>query len=280
MQNTLRLFRGTPGRGRALLAGALLVTLSLPAIAHETWLLPDSFAPPAGQRLGFTLRSGMGFPDDGAGIDPSRIVAATLTQGNASQALVPGGSSDHALELSAAPGGGVACAMVSLKPRILEMDAADRVEHYLDEIGAPESVWAAWEASKDSVAWRESYGKLARSYFAASADGEVAPCWQDGGNARFDIVPLDDPTTLAVGDTLALKVMFDGKPLAGQAIGFVREGASPEPLRRSDGSGRVEVQVAGEGRHMVYATKLRRVSNDDFAWESDFVTLTFSVQAP
>jgi hypothetical protein len=70
-------------------------------------------------------------------------------------------------------------------------------------------------------------------------------------------------------------VLFDGRPLAGQAVGLVREGAEPVPLVRSDDAGRLFFTVAGPGRHMIYATHLRPASADDYNWESDFITLTF-----
>ena len=38
------------------------------------------------------------------------------------------------------------------------------------------------------------------------------------GNPELDIVPVRDPANLGKGDTLALKVLFKGKPLAGASI--------------------------------------------------------------
>ena len=67
------------------------------------------------------------------------------------------------------------------------------------------------------------------------------------------------------------------EPLAGQAIGVVREGHSPEPLRHADAYGRVVIDISGPGRHMIYATNLRPADAEDANWESDFVTLTFEV---
>jgi hypothetical protein len=247
------------------------------AAAHETWLLPKDFTPPAGQSLEFTLTSGMGFPSLGSGVDRRRITEARLIQDGDTQALVPVGGSAGALELSAIPYAGVACAWVNLQPRILEIEADEDVEHYLEEIGAPESIWSAWRESKGTTAWRESYAKLARTYLIGSGEGDPEPCWDESTGTRFDILPMADPTALAPGDTLELQVLLDGEPLAGQSIGLVREGEDPRTLQRSNDAGRVTVTVDGEGEHMIYATNLRRASTDDYAWESNFITLTFLV---
>ena len=257
---------------------AMLLGIVAPlATAHETWLLPRDFTPPAGQSLEFTLTSGMAFPTLGSGIDRRRITEARLIQDGREQTLVPVGGSAGALELSAIPYGGVACAWVNLQPRVLEIEAAEDVEHYLEEIGAPETVWSAWRKTVGTTAWRESYAKLARTYLVGSGEGDPEPCWNEATGTRFDILPMADPTALVPGDSLELQVLFDGEPLAGQSIGFVREGEDPQPLQRSDDTGRVTVIIEGEGPHMIYATNLRRADADDHAWESNFTTLTFRV---
>ena len=271
--------RTTPTSRVAILAVALGL-FAAPLAAHETWLLPETFAAPAGQSLEFTLTSGMAFPALGSGIDRRRINDAVLFQDGDAQAMVPVGGREGALEVSAIPASGVACAWVRLQPRVLAIDSPEEVEHYLEEIGAPEQIWTAWRTGRGEIAWRESYSKLARSYLTGSGEGRPQPCWDEASGARFDILPLADPTALQPGDRLELQVFFDGEPVADQAVGVMREGDEAGAMLRSDGRGRVTVTTAGRGRHMIYATNLRRVDGDGFRWESDFTTLTFEVNAP
>lgn len=243
--------------------------------AHETWLLPTDFSASAGSSVEFNMTSGMGFPELASGIDPSRLSEAVLMSGEERRSLVPTAAREGALVLSGIPEQGLACAWVHLQPRILEIPEVESVEHYLEEIGAPQSVWQAMEASTE--VWRESYSKLARTYIKVGTEGSDTRCIDEISEARFDILPLGDPSALAPGDTLELQVLFDGEPLAGQAIGFVREGSEPETLIRSDTAGRATVTVQGVGRHMIYATNLRTADGAVFNWESDFTTLTFRV---
>ncbi|MEE4278593.1 MAG: DUF4198 domain-containing protein [Halieaceae bacterium] len=261
-------------RSLALLGGALL---SASVQAHETWMLPGSFSAEPGESLEFTLTSGMSFPSLGSGIDQRRIMEAVMLQHEEpAQTLVPSRALEGALELTGIPDPGLVCAWVQLRPRILQIDDPDDVEHYLDEIGVAEALRESWEA--DDSLWRESYSKVARSYLRAGDAQSGQGCIEEPTAARFDILPLADPTTLSPGDRLPLQVLFDGEPLAGQAVGTMREGESAMPLQRSDESGRLEVSVAAGGRHMIYATNLRKAAGgDDFNWESDFITLTFDV---
>ena len=259
-----------------LLSGGLVAG----ALAHETWLLPRSFIVAPGESAEMEMSSGMGFPDPGSGVDQTRIIEAVVLQHGERQSLVPSRALPGALELTAVPEAGLACAWVQVRPRVLEIEEADSVEHYLDEIGAPASVREAW--AEGDGEWRESYGKVARTYLRAESPEQPSPpsssaCWATKTSARFDVLPMTDPTSLAAGDELQLQVFFDGAPLAGQAIGFVREGEAPRALTRSDSEGRLSLAIEGPGRHMIYATQLRPAEGDDYNWESDFITLTFEV---
>lgn len=251
-----------------------LTAITMAASSHETWLLPERFAPVAGESLEFSMTSGMGFPDLGSGIDPSRITEAVLMLDDERRSLVPAAAREGELVLSGIPENGLACAWVALRPRILEIPEAERIKHYLEEIGAPEDVWSAWKDSGEL--WRESYSKLARTY-VRGGDGGEGRCIKEASEARFEILPLRDATRLQPGDKLELMVVFDGKPLGGQAIGLLVEGEEPEALRRSDASGKVVIEASGPGRHLIYATNLRPAEDEDFNWESDFTTLTFKV---
>jgi len=250
------------------------------SLAHETWLLAEDFEPPAGASIRFFMTSGMGFPAEGSGIDRRRIEEAVLLQDETRHRLVPAGGTEGALILTGIPEPGLACAWVRLKPRILEIPDAADVEHYLEEIGAPEAVWSAWRDSGGDTLWRESYSKLARTYLHSTPAVRDQSCLGAESSARFDLLPAVDPTTLAPGDPLEVSVYFDGEPLSGQAIGFLREGGEPQALVRSDKDGRVTLMTEGTGRYMIYATNLRPVTGKDFNWESDFATLTFEVSAP
>lgn len=270
-------FRRQPVAHALAAAGMILAT---PLFAHETWLMPDSFHPAANSSVSLSMTSGMAFPALGSGITRSRIQEAVLSQNGDRRPLVPEEATSKALELVATPDPGVACAWVSLKPRILEIKP-DAVAHYLEEIGATESVWAAWNNQAEPKFWKESYSKLARSYLHSPGDSAMgssdAACWTDKSTSRLEILPLSNPTALSAGDDLTLRVLLDGEPLAGQAVGLLQEGSEPNVLKRSGANGELTLSFAGNGRHMIYATNLRPQSGDDFNWQSNFVTLTLQV---
>lgn len=256
---------------------AILFLASAGSTAHETWLLPDDFSPAAGSLVEFQMSSGMGFPAKGSAITPDRVVDASLANNLSIHALDPQRATDGGLSLQALAKEGLNCVWVQLRPRILEIPDHDDIKHYLEEIGAGDSVWQHWNAEKDEDLWKESYSKLARTYLRASASGATPDCTATASKSRFEILPLQDPTQLRAGGSLDLRVLFDGEPISGQSVAVVREGDQPQPLLSSDEKGLLKVQTTGIGRYMVYATHLRAIDRDNFNWESDFVTLTFEV---
>ncbi|MEM6962459.1 MAG: DUF4198 domain-containing protein [Myxococcota bacterium] len=261
----------------AFFTTAMLLLASSGSSAHETWLLPDDFSPATGSLIEFQMSSGMGFPAKGSAITPDRVVDASLANNSSIEALDPQRATQGGLSLQALAKEGLNCVWVQLRPRILEIPDHDDIEHYLEEIGAGDSVWQHWTAEKDEELWRESYSKLARTYLRASASGAATDCTATASRSRFDILPQQDPTQLSAGESLDLRVLFDGEPINDQSVAVVREGDQPQALLSSDEKGLLRVQTTGTGRYMVYATHLRAIDRDIFNWESDFVTLTFEV---
>lgn len=265
---------GAPRGARSLLALAL-ATAAGGTAAHETWLIPGDFTPEPGAEVSFSVASGMGFPDDGAGISADRIVASGIVHGVQAGPLDPGEERFEALELSGTVGGGVQCAHLRLAPRTLDLKG-ESIPGYFEEIGAGPGLHELWRSSPVPSAWRETYAKGAKAYLRTGPDPDGAePCWARAMGHPFEFVPEVDPTRLRAGDALLLTVLRNGEPVPGQAVGLVRAGSERGPLRRTDRFGRIRLEIPEAGAYLVYGTHLRRVGAE---WESDFATMTFEAR--
>lgn len=268
MQNLLTVL------SRALLPSVLLAATS--AMAHETWLLPERFVFEEPGTVNFTLTSGMGFPAPDSAISPSRVSASVLHQGSGEAPLTPQGQGEGVLKFTAKGDAGEACAWVALKPRTLTLDL-DSVDHYLDEIGADAKARAAWESETEPRRWRESYGKLARSYLQLGNEIASVGCEDEFASRGFDIRPVQNPIALLAGSILQLRLTLGGELLAGQAVGLEHAGTGRVPLKRSDETGLVSFHLEQPGTYMVYAVHLEHQPGEDTNWTSEFVTLTFEI---
>ena len=256
----------------ALISG---VCAARAAVAHDTWLLPEQFVLKTGKTVVCEMTSGTSFPRLESAIERSRVERADLRFRGAVASLQERRSESRALAfLLPLRGTGVATVAVALKPRTLELTAA-QVAEYLAEIGAPDAVRSAWAASPGKK-WRETYRKLAKTFVRVGEADDGG--WREAMGLPFELVPDGDPTRLVQGQTLTVRLLRDGSPSAGAAVGVVRGGEAAGTLLTTDAKGRATVSFAKRGHYLLRSTELRPAGAGGETWTSDFTTLTIEVR--
>jgi hypothetical protein len=258
-----------------LLAAAGLLACAATAGAHDTWLLPSSLRVNVGQKVTLHLTSGMVFPVDDFAINPGRIQRADVRLAGATTPLGARTRSDNATLYRWTPAkAGIAALAVELAPKVLTLEPK-LINVYLDEIGATKETRAQWDAIPAPKQWRESYGKHAATFVRVG--GVADSGWQPPLGLGFELTPQSDPTALAPGGRLALRVTRAGAPVAGQPVTLRHEGDTTLTIVTSDAAGRVTLGFPTAGRYLAAATQLRRATRANIEWESDFATLTMAV---
>ena len=257
-------------------AAALLLLFAASAVAHDTWLLPESFAVAPGAELALELTSGADFPALDAVIEPERVTrAAYRVAGKVAEigALAP---AEHSLRVrTSLPEAGVATLWMELKPRTVELTPQE-VEHYLAEIGASDLVKQRWVAS-GAKTWRELYTKHTKTFVRVGEPAVSDQSWLQPVGMYLEIVPQSDPTRLATGAELSVQVRREGSTVPGLAIGAVRDGGGAAQMQRTDPGGTATFRLDAPGRWLIRCTALRAVPGPDVEWESHFTTLTVAV---
>ena len=156
---------------------------------------------------------------------------------------------------------------------------AAKFEAYLREEGLDAVV--AWRAAHGETAapGREVYSRCAKALLVAGDAGTSRTGADRVLGFALELVPLGDPTTLASGSPLRLRVLHEGAPLAGALVRATREGA-PDGRRgaRANAEGRVGLDVDAAGTWLVTCVHMRRAPKDANAdWESLWASLTFEV---
>lgn len=263
-------------RALALAIAGVVVAAAL-AAAHDTWLVPVRLAVPAGTRVTLNMTSGMAFPKNETRIDTARLETAMVRLAGQSSALKPIASPESALRLQATLSKpGVATMWASLKPKTLDL-TPKQVTEYLEEIGAPDSVRRLYVAVRQPPRWRERYTKYTKTYVAVG-EGKNDSSWREPVGLGLEFVPLSDPTAIAVGDSVSIRVLRGGAPAAAFAIGDVFAAEISNRLVRTDANGVAKLPALRAGLWMLRGTDLRRPPNGvDADWESMFSTLTLRV---
>jgi uncharacterized GH25 family protein len=101
--------------------------------------------------------------------------------------------------------------------------------------------------------------------------------WSAPVGLALEIVPETDPTEVAAGSKLVLRLLRGGAPLAGHPVAAQPAGGKPV-LARTDDEGRVTLVLDREGPWLIKSTALRRRPGSA-EWESEFTTLTLAAKA-
>jgi uncharacterized GH25 family protein len=263
-------------RLRVSLTSFLIIALASFALAHDTWLIPDRFVVERDSTVTLDLTSGMAFPALDSSIKPERIDRALCRLAGHRFELTDYSSAPKSLLFKARLSeSGVATMWVELKPRSLVL-TTKLVKEYLDEIGAPDAIRQQWAKAKRPRRWREVYTKHSKT-FVRAGEAQSDRSWAEPVGMQLEIVPKKDPTVLRVGDELAVQVLKNGAPLARVSVGIVSAGVAKGNIQKTDAEGRATFRLDRGGRWLVRVTELRKSSQAEFDWESDFTTLTFQV---
>jgi len=255
-----------------IVVGALAFTAT--AFAHDTWLLPTPVRLQVGQTAVFELTSAMDFPRPETLVKADRLVAGRIRLAGSTQELRADAQPKFLRLRALLDRPGVATAWVESRPRTLDLKP-EEVAHYLEEVGAADTVGAEWKKSGGKT-WRETYVKLAKTYVRVGEPSEDRS-WAEPLGLALEMVPEKDPTRLKAGETLPLRVFWEGKPIPGLSVGSVGAAPGHGSLQKTDTEGRVSVLLDRPGSWLLRATLIRAADGGEGRWNSHFTTLTVEV---
>jgi uncharacterized GH25 family protein len=255
---------------------AILCAMTVPVLAHDTWLQPRRTAVLPGTIAQVDLAGGEKFAAHGTAIKPERIQSARFRLNGQVREIADRTPEKKSLELRAPlSDAGVAVLWVSLAPQPIELKP-QQVKHYLDEIDAPAALRRLWEAGKTKQ-WREIYTKHAKVFIRVGRP-KADRSWGEPVGLALEIVPEKDPTLLSAGDDFSVRVLKNGVAFADFSLGIVREGGTNREFRKTDSAGRVVFRVPRSGKWLLRGTDLRTSTKPPANYESDFTTLMFEVK--
>lgn len=259
-----------------------VLVLASPLRSHDFWLIPDAFRIATGETLVIRGQTSSEFPTSLSAVTVDRIESAEVITRSGAYTIEHLAVEGASLRLTHTPReAGQAIIAVAVHPRNIP-ESPESFRDYLRLEGAPEAL-ARYERMgilpTDSIVRR--YAKYAKVLVEVGDGGERAYDVVAGHPLEF--VPLDDPSHVAAGEVMTVRMLFGGEPVAG-ARGHVSVAASREAEAAyhgaefvTDASGEFEVRVNGDGIWNTRALWIVPAPVDSGAdWDVHWATLVWS----
>lgn len=270
-------------RRHAALAALLLAAPLSSLLAHDLYLKLNSyFLPASTARVRVPVLNGT-FTKSEGGVSPDRLADLSLV-GAAGRAAVARDAwearRDSSFVSLALGEPGTYVVGASTRPREITLKGP-AFNAYLRSEGLGRVVEARRAAGELARPARERYSKHVKAVFQKGAPRTAG--FDAALGYPAELVPMANPYSLGIGDTLAVRCLVDGRPAPGEAViaGGVRPSGATIASRqlRADSAGVVRIPLLAPGRWYAKFVHMQRVSGDStIDYESKWANLTFGVR--
>ena len=241
-----------------------LLGLTAPAFAHETWLQPEKFVGAVDESITVKLRISDGKTIRDANLKPDRILRFELVQADRHMPLPL--TSGDVTESSAPLPLGPAVVVLETEPKHVDLPA-DKFAAYLREQGLSQ---IAAERRKRGEAQKTAREDFMRCMKTLLTTDEKAPPTDFAQGCPYELV-----LRRQVSRTLTFDTLRHGDPEPGQQVRFWNlDTGKLVKIARSDKNGRVTLPLP-PGRWLATSTAMRRSSELQADWRSDWASLTW-----
>lgn len=276
--------RSTPYRIVAGVTAAIGLS-AIPLSAHDFWIVPDAFQVASGRDMSVRTVTGVKFPTSESAVTANRIagmrVLAATSAGDLP--LTDFSVSGKSLVVPHRPtGAGQRVIEASLVPSVRRM-SGEGFAKYLRLEGAEalaDRYAREGRLPSDSIDMRSA--KFAKTIVEVGTGGPRA--WSRLAGHPVEIVPMTDPFMARRGDTLAMRVLWQGKALADAHVhvGVAAAGAelsSPDISLTSDKDGVIRIPLHRGGLWNARASFAApaELATTPQTWDVAWATLVFHI---
>lgn len=259
--------------------GILLIGLAAAtaARAHDFWLEPSTYTPAPGQRVAVRLRVGDHFPGDPFARTSGRIERFAVF-GGAGDAIVAGAEGVDPAGYLVAGGPGLYQIVYDSNHASLDL-SGEKFERHLAEQGLERISELRRRAGRSAVAAKEVYSRSVKALIAVG--GGAGEGYDRPAGLPLELIPERNPFLLTPGDELPVRLLYQGKPLAGAWVQARNPRRDVETVSgRTDREGRLRLRLASGGTWLVKAVHMIPAPRESGAdWESFWASLTFEAAA-
>jgi len=252
---------------KTIIATALsFMLLAAPAVAHQTFLVPEKFNSAVGEQVNLVITSALAYPNREGGPSLDRIpFTHVMLNGQKIENLTFTENETYMNASFTADYAGFAMAAMSSKRRFGEIKA-EEADYYLDSIGVNDEVKAAFLAQEGTPALNRSYNKHTKTFFCVeSCDAGKQTAYQAVGQ-DLEFVASNEAENHFI-------LLLNGKPLAGHEVTVVSPGSGDLELSTNQ-NGVIDFDSSKMNSIMMTAVWVTLPEQVSGVYQSDYATLT------
>ena len=268
------------------IAAVAMLSVASTALAHDTWIIPDLVAFAANATMHFNVKQGGTKFPDGTAVPAERVIDARIIGASSTAKITDMGARGSSLQLHHKPAAsGQYLIVIGLAPRVFRETPAGLLRFLKAEGGALEAARLEREnalAGLDSVIF--THAGFAATVAEIGTGGPRA--FSKTAGLRLEFAPLNDPSHVHVGDTLHVRMLGNGSPVAGLGVELataldsaaVATATVTRVAFTADAKGVVHIPLDKSGPVMLrsaYAS--RRTAGAERDWDVSRTTFVFNV---
>lgn len=245
------------------------------ALAHDFWISPSDYKPVSNTEIGLDVRVGQNFQGDSLPRIDDWFTRFEIMDAKGLRNVEGFLGDDPAGSVKI--GKSLAVIIYQSNRTFVELDA-EKFESYLRDEALENIIELRRELGEDQEKGREWFSRYAKTLIKPV--GAVSTGSDHDFAMTLEIVPLQDPYRVSVGDDLSLRLIYLGKPLSGIQLVAYNVAAPTEKKRvYTDINGKAEITLNRDGEWLVKAVHMIRapVNKEGVDWESFWASLTFDI---
>ncbi len=255
--------------------------LSIPALAHDLFLKPDSFFAKINRKVSISVMNGT-FQTSEAAVSFARltdvsIVSPSSVRTNPKEADFAKNETTAFLNFLPSQAGNY---VVGLSTMWRENSLpAKEFNNYLTAEGIPDILDNRTRDGELAIDGRYRYSKYVKTILQVG--DKQTDSYKTILGYAVEMVPQANPYKLKRGSTIEILCLKDGKPLVGQTVTTGSESSgklSAETSVRSDAKGVIRIKLTGAGKWYAKFINMVKIDDPKLNYESRWATLTFEIR--
>lgn len=275
----------------------LVVSFAVDAAAHDCFLIAKPYRVKQGSQVKIEIHIDDAFPGKHVPWNPERITRFHQWYGRTLlDSVVPDPLEDSSGVMRNIEQAGLHLFVVDWAARQIEIEPK-AFTTYLQKEGLEQIIKLRKERKEENKLGRERYSRYLKT-FVVQGDGSAFqnpaqrrnPEERDNQDAyrhvigqRLELIPLENPAGRKVGDTLRVRLLYEGKLVQGAKVSATYSGAKQKPgsyaqSYRTNKEGVALFRLTHKGVWLIRTVYMLPSESPEVDWESFWASMTFEVR--